>query len=90
MVKEAPPITREVTLLPRWLREAFRWRTVRNTGAWLYQENTATGRRRAIRGSGYQPLDRQWLDGGPWSSREAQFISTMVMGPAARPERFRG
>lgn len=43
-----------------WL---FPWRTIRNTGAWLYQEHARTGARRAlpIIGSGYQPLDMRWL-----------------------------
>lgn len=48
----------------RWLSSIFAWRVVRNSGAWLYYENNVTGKRKVIRiaGSGYQPLDKEWLD----------------------------
>ena len=44
-----------------WL---FPWRTVRNTGSWLYEEHARTGARRAFRidGSGWSPLDVLWLE----------------------------
>lgn len=91
MPKEPPPITCEHALLPRWLREAFRWRTVRDSGAWLYQENTATGRRRAVRivGAGYQPVDRDWLHGGQGKGT-VHFDNIMIMGPMERREHLGG
>lgn len=44
----------------------FSWRTVKNSGAWLYQENLTSGARRAIRirGAGRQPIDAQLLGDG--------------------------
>lgn len=46
-----------------FLRGAFRWHTVLDTGVWRYQENAATGRRRARKiGAGHQAVDRAWLD----------------------------
>ena len=47
-------------------RPSGRWRTVWQTRAWLYQEHSRSGARRAlplIQG-GYQPIDLQWLAGG--------------------------
>lgn len=50
----------------RWLRWIFPWRTVRDNGVWLYQEQSRTGERRAIHrhGAGYQPVNSVWLNGG--------------------------
>ncbi|MFN7340224.1 MAG: hypothetical protein ACK5VI_03980 [Opitutia bacterium] len=50
----------------RWLRSIFAWETRRDTGVWLYQENTVTGERRITRISrcGYQPCDFGWLRQG--------------------------
>lgn len=49
----------------RFFREVFRWRTVRDTGVWRYQENRATARRRVLpAGGGHQPVDRSWLEAG--------------------------
>lgn len=47
----------------RWLRTIFGWRLVRDSGAWVYEENVITGERRATRiaGSGWQPIDAAWL-----------------------------
>jgi hypothetical protein len=47
-----------------WLRSLFAWRTVRDSGVYLYQENAVTGARRAMRYNvgGAQPLDHDWLD----------------------------
>lgn len=46
-----------------FLREAFRWRTLFETGVWRYQENAVTGRRRVLKiGAGHQPINRNWLD----------------------------
>jgi hypothetical protein len=49
----------------RRFRSLFAWETRRDTGVWLYQENTVTGARRIVRiaGTGYQPCDFKWLDG---------------------------
>lgn len=42
------------------------WKTVRDTGVHRYEE-CPCGRRRVRRvGSGYQPIDRQWVEGGDW------------------------
>lgn len=45
---------------------ALSWRTVRDNGVWIYQQNSRTGARRAIRhaGAGHQPVDAGWLQGG--------------------------
>lgn len=55
-------------MIVRFFREAFRWKTVRDTGVFLYQENAVTGRRRVrrYRPDGYQPVNQRWLDGGRW------------------------
>ena len=51
----------------RWLRSLIAWRTVHDSGVWLYQENAVTGARRALRFSpGHQPRRDQWLAGGAW------------------------
>jgi hypothetical protein len=45
-----------------WLRAMFAWRKVRCTGVWAYSENALTGQRAVTRvGTGYQPIDWQWL-----------------------------
>ena len=47
------------------IRSWFAWRTVRDSGVWLYEENTVTGARRVSRiGGGHQPQDLTWLSGG--------------------------
>jgi hypothetical protein len=46
------------------IRSLFAWRAVRNTGVWLYSENTVTGQREAQWLRNYQPLDRSWLRSG--------------------------
>lgn len=33
----------------RWFKSLLAWRTVRDSGVWLYKENTVTGRRKAFR-----------------------------------------
>lgn len=47
------------------LEALFAWRTVRDVGCWVYQQNDTTGFRRVLPGSwvksGYQPLDMDWL-----------------------------
>lgn len=48
-----------------WVRSLFAWRFVRDSGVWLYSENTVTGERKALRiGSCWQPVDLDWLDNG--------------------------
>ena len=68
------------------MRAAGRWQTVRQTGAWHYQEHSRSGARRAlplIQG-GYQPIDLQWLAGGDWSVPPDRGPSLPVR-PAANP-----
>lgn len=49
----------------RWLRSLFAWHPVRNTGVWVYWENSVTGQRGAtIRMKCYQPLDRSFIRNG--------------------------
>jgi hypothetical protein len=54
----------------RWVRSLFAWRTIRDTGIWIYQENVVTGERRALRHVGvakcYQPVAHHWLQGRDW------------------------
>lgn len=53
----------------RLLRSQFAWRDMFVAGAWLYQENSITGERRArLWCTGYSPVDKTWLGGGPQSS----------------------
>lgn len=60
----------------RWLKSQFAWEIVRDSGVYIYEENTVTGARRAITYSlCYQPLDRAWL-----ANRRAT-------GPAPLPRR---
>ena len=51
-----------MSLLSRIINH-FAWKTVRDTGVWIYQENSRTHNRRAIhlRNSGHQPCDWDWL-----------------------------
>lgn len=50
----------------RRIRAAFAWKQVRDSGVYVYEENTITGERRAIPYSlAYQPLDREWLANRP-------------------------
>lgn len=67
----------------RALRSLFAWRIVRETPVYVYQENTVTGRRRAVRvvPGGYVPINEQWLEGGPW---EAQRTPSRALLRAAR------
>jgi hypothetical protein len=54
----------------RWFKSLFAWRTVRDSGVWLYKENTITGRRKAFRYvQAYQPLDFDWLEAGTGNSK---------------------
>ncbi|MBS7545104.1 hypothetical protein [Ancylobacter oerskovii] len=50
----------------RLLKSLFAWRTVRDQGVWLYQENAVTGARRAIRQrhTVWSPIDLEWLEAG--------------------------
>lgn len=49
----------------RWFKSLFAWRAVRNSGVWVYCENTVTGQRKAHQvAHGYQPLDREFLRDG--------------------------
>lgn len=51
--------------LRRFLLAPFAWRDVRDQGVWLYQQNTVTGARRAVRISRCgQPIDFEWLANG--------------------------
>jgi hypothetical protein len=61
--------TRPPSPIALWLRGLFGWKVVKDTGVWVYLENSVTGARRVSRGSwvGYQPIDRYWLAGGPES-----------------------
>lgn len=46
----------------RWIKIQFAWKQVRDSGVYVYEENTITGQRRALPYSlAYQPLDREWL-----------------------------
>ena len=48
-----------------WLRAPFCWAERRDSGVWIYEENTVTGERRAIWRPGcYQPLHHAWLRAG--------------------------
>jgi len=48
-----------------WIRSLFAWCPVRDSGVWLYLENSVTGQRAARRISKtHQPLDFDWLDAG--------------------------
>jgi hypothetical protein len=56
------------------LLAGFAWRDKHDTGVWIYQENTITGKRRAVRvGGGWQPLRSSWLNGGAWDLSEWEF-----------------
>lgn len=49
----------------RWLKSLFAWQHVKSAGAWDYEVNAVTGRRRAICGAGgHSPLDWPWLLSG--------------------------
>lgn len=51
--------------LVRGLRAVFAWQTIRDTGCWLYQQNSVTGGRRIRRSQpgGHQPIDASWMSG---------------------------
>lgn len=52
-------------MMIRWLRSLFAWRVVRQSGVWVYCENSVTGRRSARwRGGCYGPLDRTFMRQG--------------------------
>lgn len=44
-----------------------RWRTVRDTGVNVYQDCRCGKRRVTIGGTGYQPVDQDWLLTGAWT-----------------------
>lgn len=47
----------------RWLKSIFAWRTVADTGVWLYEQNDITGARRVCRvGGGHQPQAMGWVE----------------------------
>lgn len=48
----------------RWLKSLFAWRAVRNSGVWVYTENSVTGRRAAHWQGNYQPLDFEFMRDG--------------------------
>lgn len=50
----------------RLIRSLFAWRTIRDQGVWLYEENAVTGARRAtrIRGDVWSPINWDWLEAG--------------------------
>lgn len=51
----------------RWWKSLFAWRHVDDLGVWRYEENTVTGKRRAIRiAACHGPQHSQWLKGGKW------------------------
>jgi hypothetical protein len=54
-----------------WFRSLGAWRVVRDTGAWRYERNDVTGRRRITAGAigGHQPRDDGWLETGEWTPR---------------------
>jgi hypothetical protein len=66
----------------------FAWRTVKDTGVNVYQQNAVTGRRRVLRapGSGYQPVDTRWLAGGDWSSPTAPPVGPSPILPSRQEE----
>ena len=47
-----------------WYKLFGKWMTVRDTGIYLYQQNSKSGKRRILRYKfgGYQPIDRKWLE----------------------------
>ena len=48
-----------------FIRAWFAWKPIRNSGAWVYLENTVTGQRKAVwLHGGYQPLNHDWLRTG--------------------------
>jgi hypothetical protein len=56
------------------IRSWFAWKDIRDSGVWLYQENTITGSRRAIRLSRtWQPLDVEWLEQGNTDAYDWRF-----------------
>ena len=52
----------------RSIRALFAWKTVFYSGFYCYQENSVTGKRRAVEAhawtEGWAPRDVQWLEGG--------------------------
>lgn len=58
------------TRVAKWWKSLFAWRLVGELGVWRYEENVATGKRRAIRiGAPFGPQHSQWLNGGSWEQR---------------------
>jgi hypothetical protein len=53
--------------LINWWKALFSWKIIRETGVWVYEENTVTGTRRALRvSSAYQPIDFSMIREGDW------------------------
>lgn len=48
----------------RWLKSLFAWHAVRNSGVWIYCENSVTGQRAAHWRGNYQPLDYSFIRDG--------------------------
>jgi len=49
-------------MMIRWIKAFFAWRVVRDTGVWIYLQNSVTGERKAFRYvEAYQPCDHVWL-----------------------------
>ena len=68
----------------RW----HRWETVRSTSHRIYRECSKCHRRRAqeVSGmSGWQPVDRQWLDGGDWTRPERNVFAPQQTASAVVP-----
>jgi len=80
----------------RWFRALFGWRSVGQTGVWDYQQNAATGKRRAVRinRGGHQPQDHIWLANltdrppGTWAAAKARARVEMLKQarPAIQPQ----
>lgn len=63
----------------RWFKSLFAWKQIRNTGVWLYEENTVTGKRRAtlINTGCWQPMDRTFMRKG---DKVRQYNGEYVIG----------
>ena len=68
-----------------------RWRTLRSTSVWNYQQHVRTGDRRVRhRGSGHQPVNRAWLDGGEWREINPATVIPPRSPSAVTPPRQHG
>lgn len=48
----------------KWFKSLFAWRAVRNSGVWVYFENSITHQRKAVWRGCYQPLDYKFMRDG--------------------------